>query len=191
MQVKRTAISLSALGGAACSAPGVSVFLALLIALAVSVISGSFEAVDIFTVIGSAIFLFIIVSAWGLIPAIFFGAGGAFLAGRYLPVRPVWPWGIAGAATAGAYVLTSIGLGHVAPSVAFCIAPWVLLLEVGGAGGRGPEDPGSRALIICSIVLAGAIAGLVYRHLLTRKSIVWRTYDPLTAHRPGSGADAI
>ena len=190
MQVKQTPINLGALGGAACSAPGVSVLVTLLVALTVSVISGSFAAVDIFTVVGSAVFLVIIVSAWGLIPALLFGAGGAFLVGRYLTVRPVWPWGGAGAATAGVYLLTSIGLGHVAPSVAFCIAPWVLLLEI-GPGGMGPEDVGSRAMILCSIVLAGAIAGLVYRHLLTRRSVVWRTYNPLAAHQPDSGADGI
>lgn len=189
--MKKTSINLAALGAAACSAPGVSVIVALLIAFAASVIDGSFATGDILTVIGSALLLAVIVSAWGLIPAMLFGAAGAFLAGCCLPVRPAWPWGVAGAATAGVYLLTSIGLGHVAPSIAFCIAPWVLLLKIGGPGGRGAEDGASRALIMCSIVLAGAIAGLVYRHLLTRRSVVWRTYDPLAAHNTDSGAGGI
>ena len=191
MQTKQTPFSLAALGVVACSTPAASFIFFLAIALAQSAISHSFGSADVFLMIGTAAAFVTIVSVWGSPAALLFGAGGAFLAGRFLPLRPVWPWGLAGAATAGVYVLTSTGLGRVAPAVNFIIAPWVLLFEIGGPGGRGPDDAVSKAMIMCSIVLAGAVAGLVYRHLLTRRSVVWRTYNPLAAHEPNSGADGI
>lgn len=113
---------------------------------------------DIVRLIGSFLFLLLIVSCWGALPSLVFG-------GLVLAVIQRVPWGgqptaavfmIAGAFAAGVYVLAGLGVAGVSPGAAMLFAPWATPDLWGPSA--GPED----WWLVASLLLAGAGAGLIY-----------------------------
>lgn len=142
-------------------APGLSLiafFACVLLASIPQALTGGIDgggvAIDaIFTGVVSLIALFILVTLWGLIPALLFGGVGCWLAERSLQARAWWAWGLAGCASASVYVLVSLIFRSFAPTAGFLMAPWMF---------RAGLTPGAEGVFgALDIVLAASVAGIV------------------------------
>ncbi len=110
--------------------------------------------------------MFLLVTVWGVIPALLFGGIGCWLAEGSLQTRPWWAWGFAGFASAGAYIGVSLICRALAPNVSFFIAPWGFRAQL------GPDaettiyawDPTLMASI-AGILTGGFLAGVIYFRL--------------------------
>ncbi|NBW09231.1 MAG: hypothetical protein EBR82_14525 [Caulobacteraceae bacterium] len=189
MSNRKMVFSLGALIGAAALAPGLSVLLALMIAGAMALASGSTGALGGVLMTPFILFQIIIATVLGWPSAMIFGGIGAFGLGRIAPLHPAWPWSLAGAAAAVTYILASLVLARVIPAVAGWTAPWLLLIGDEGRAEGQPYDIASLVVVAGGIVLAGGIAGLLYRAFLKRSLIVYRTYSPLSAASEELNAD--
>ncbi len=141
---------------AAVLAPGVSVAIFYLgVALAGSA-HGPVGGVGMF--IGSLLLLLLIVTVWGALPSFVFG--GVVLAAiqripwRARPAPVVFMAG--GAAAAGLYVLTGLGVAALSPMAAMFFAPWAM------SGLIGQNLGGLDWWLVSSLLLSGAAAGLIY-----------------------------
>lgn len=141
---------------AAVLAPGVSVAIFYLGVALTASSEGPVGGVG--GLIGSLLLLLLIVTVWGTIPSLVFGglvlAGIRRLPGRGRPTAIVLMAG--GAAAAGLYVMTGLGVAALSPMVAMFFAPWAMPELL------GPDLGGDDAWLITSLVLAGAAAGLIY-----------------------------
>lgn len=107
------------------------------------------------------VFLILLATIWGAIPSLLFG--GLVLA---VIQRVPWPgrptvvvFMIGGAVAAGLYVLTALGVAELSPGAALFFAPWAATNFAGGdQGGNTPVD----WWVVTSLLLSGAIAGLIY-----------------------------
>lgn len=112
---------------------------------------------DIGRLIGSFLFLLLMVSVWGLVPSLAFG--GLVLAvirqipWRGQPATAVYMLG--GVAAAGLYVLAGLGSAELSPAAALFLAPWAT--DLGAAGANEPDW-----WLLASLLMAGAGAGLIY-----------------------------
>lgn len=185
MQNRKTAFSLMALLGAAVAAPGLSVVVALAIALLISAATGHAGAMGGLLFSPFILLQIVIATVLGFPSALAFGGGGAFCAGRLLSLRARWPWALAGGASAAAYVLTSVVLALWRSGIAVWTAPWLIFLGVDDQAGGQPYDVASLVVVTGGIILAGGLAGMIYHFALTRSQVVWRTYSPLAAEREG------
>ena len=172
-------LDLGALTLAAFAAPGLSVVANLLIALTGAAFSGGADlARGVVGAFGMLMMAIVLVTLWGVLPAMAFGAGGAALSARVPASLAKWigVWGLCGAVTAGFYVLISLGLNALSPSLAFWIAPWTIMKSAEAEqGGLGP----ALAAPIAGIVIAGACAGMIYRWRMQRPRIIYRTCGPI------------
>ena len=112
---------------------------------------------DIGRLIGSFLFLLLIVSFWGALPSLIFG-------GLVLAVIQRMPWRgrpttlvflVGGVVAAGLYMLTGFATAGLSPGVAMFFAPWATDLGAPGANGQD-------WWLVSSLLLAGAAAGLIY-----------------------------
>lgn len=112
---------------------------------------------DIGRLIGSFLFLLLIVSFWGALPSLIFG-------GLVLAVIQRIPWRgrptalvfmVGGVLAASLYVLTGFATAGLSPGVAMFFAPWATDLGAPGANSQG-------WWLVSSLLLAGAAAGLIY-----------------------------
>ena len=118
---------------------------------------------EIGRLIGSFLFLMVMVSFWGALPSLVFG-------GLVLAAIQQMPWRgrpgmvvlmMGGVVAAGLYVLTGLGVAGASPPVALFFAPWATDL---GA----PSANGQDWWLVASLLLAGAAAGLIYGALAKR-----------------------
>ena len=118
---------------------------------------------EIGRLVGSLLFLLLLVSLWGALPSLIFG--GLVLAviqripWRGRPTAPVFM--IGGLAAAGLYVLTGFGTAGLSPAMALFFAPWATDL---GAPGANHRD----WWLVSSLLLSGAAAGLIYAAFVKR-----------------------
>lgn len=141
---------------AAILAPGVSVAIFYLGVALTASSEGPVGGVG--GLIGSLLLLLLIVTVWGTLPSLVFG--GLVLAGiRRLPWRGR-PTAIVlmagGAAAAGLYVLTGLGVAALSPMAAMFFAPWAM------SGLIGQNLGGLDWWLVSSLLLSGAAAGLIY-----------------------------
>jgi hypothetical protein len=195
MQTRQTPFSGGALIAAAAAAPGLSIVFGFGTLGIVALFAGGAQTLDPLAVMAGGILLIVVMTVWGLPPALIFGGGGAWLAGRFLPVRLVWAWGVAGMAAAAVYCLVSILLASAAPGAAFWLAPWTVVFA--GSlfdGGRQmftmPDEP-MAYVIPAAILSAGAISGLIYRAVLMRSRSVSRTRSAPAAEPEVRGLSPI
>lgn len=118
---------------------------------------------EIGRLIGSLLFLLLIVSLWGALPSLIFG--GLMLAviqripWRGRPTALVFMMG--GLVAASLYVLTGFGTDGLSPGAAMLFAPWATDL---GAPGANHRD----WWLVSSLLLAGSAAGLIYAAFVKR-----------------------
>lgn len=112
---------------------------------------------DIVRLLGSFLFLLLIVSFWGALPSLIFG--GLVLAviqripWRGQPTALVFMTG--GVVAASLYVMTGFGVAGLSPGVAMFFAPWATDLGT-------PDAHGRDLWLVASLLLSGAAAGLIY-----------------------------
>lgn len=155
-QSPRPPLSIGGFFGAALSAPGLSVIVCMLGAVAAAVVVEGDPGLLGSAVLGLIMFFFL-ATAWGIIPSLVFG-------GLVLAVMQRIPWRrrpaalefmVGGAVAAGLYVLTGLGVARCAPGAAMLFAPWTMPELMG-------PHVGERWWLFASILLAGAGAGLFY-----------------------------
>ena len=124
----------------------------------------SIEPREIATLVGSVLFALLIVGIWGAVPSLVFG-------GLVLAVIQRMPWRkrpnaavfvIGGVVAAGLYVLAGLGVAGPLPGAAMFFAPWAMR-EM-----WGPTPTGEDWWMVASLLLAGAVAGLIYSALAKR-----------------------
>ncbi|WP_336967957.1 hypothetical protein [Brevundimonas aurantiaca] len=155
-------------------APGLSLvafFACVLLASIPQALTGGVDgggvSIDaIFSGVVSLIALFILVTLWGLIPALLFGGVGCWLAERSLQARAWWAWGLAGSASASVYVVVSLICRSFAPTAGFLMAPWMFRagLTPGAEGVFGALDM-MLAASVAGILTGGFLAGALYFRL--------------------------
>jgi hypothetical protein len=138
------------------SAPGLAAITFMVGALALSLASfGGLNGLG--SALINAIFLVLIATVWGAIPSFVFG--GLVLATiRRIPWRgppDVIVYLLGGVVAAGLYVLVGLGIARLSTGAAMFFAPWATpdLWPNNGAEAWG---------IMASLLLAGALAGLIY-----------------------------
>lgn len=110
--------------------------------------------------------IFLLVTLWGVVPALLFGSIGCWLAERGLQTRPWWAWGLAGCASAGAYVLVSLTGRSLAPGVSFLIAPWGFRTQLGpDAESAIYAWDTALTISVAGILTGGFLAGIIYFRL--------------------------
>ena len=167
-------IRLSGLCLSALCAPGLSLILVLVWALAGALFDTASPANEITASLGFAIqtlvalaALIAMVTRWGLIPSCLFGAMGCWLAERTLRSGGWWMWGLAGLLTAGAYVVTAVVCSRLSGVFSFLFSPWLFLMEQGRAYDEAPGWPWDPTLggVVAAILAAGFLAGSLYFRL--------------------------
>jgi hypothetical protein len=155
-------------------APGLSLvafFACVLLASIPQALTGGVDgggvSIDaIFSGVVSLIALFILVTLWGLIPALLFGGVGCWLAERSLQTRAWWAWGLAGCASASAYVVVSLICRTSASAVGFLMAPWMFRAELEpGVEGIFSAWDAMLAASVAGILTGGFLAGALYFRL--------------------------
>lgn len=108
--------------------------------------------------------LAIMITLWGLVPALLFGAAGSWAAERWMSDRAWWVWGGAGALSAAAYVGAAIGLNHLWKPITIVVAPWLVRAQYGLEEGAPAPPVWDTAHTTASgaILGAGVLAGLLY-----------------------------
>jgi len=140
---------------AAVLAPGIALAIFF---LAISFTKFSVGPGDIVRLIGSFLFLLLIVTCWGALPSFVFG-GLVLVAVQRTPFREgpaAATFVIGGAVAAGLYVLTGLGAAALYPGLAMFFAPWAT------PDLRGPGVSVEDGLLVTSLLMAGAGAGLIY-----------------------------
>ena len=158
--VSRPPLSLSGFLSAALSAPGLAVFLCM-----AGVVAAALFSTDVTKEFGSVLFglflFFFVATIWGAVPSVVFG-------GLVLVVIQRIPWPkppggvvfvVGGVVAAGLYVLTALATARLSPGTAMIFAPWT-----------APEltEVGELRWVAVSIILAGALAGLIYAGCVKR-----------------------
>lgn len=123
---------------------------------------------DLGTLFGVALLLTLVVTAFGIVPAVLFGATGLWMLEAWRAGRVVAPWVFATAGSGSALLYVGVALAGRqmvnAAALASAVAPWA---EVARAIEEGtPAGPRTLVWIICCIVAAGAIAGLIYERFV-------------------------
>jgi hypothetical protein len=127
---------------------------------------GGGVAIDVIGGILNLFVLFLLVTAWGVVPALLFGGAGCWLAERGVQTRPWWVWGFAGSASAGAYVLVALICRSLAPTVSFLIAPWGFRTQLGPDAESAPFAWDMMlAASVAGILTGGFLAGALYFRL--------------------------
>ena len=160
---KRPGINGGGFATAALLAPGIATTICLLGLVGTSP-SGGFGEVG--RLIGSWLFLLVIVSAWGLLPSLIFGGLVLIIILRFWPERPHRLVFVAGGVVAaGLYVLAGLWVAELSPGAAMFFAPWAAPNFLGGdQGGSSPVN----WWLLASLLLAGAGAGLIYAAITKR-----------------------
>ncbi len=134
---------------AAALAPGMA---ALICFVGAAVAALSFTLDDIGRLIGSLLFLMVIVSFWGILPSVLFGGLVLSLIQKFWPGRPRGLVFVAGGGLAASlYVATGLATQHLSPGAAMLFAPW--------ATAAGAQEP---SWVWASLILSGLCAGLIY-----------------------------
>lgn len=167
-------IRLSGLCLSALCAPGLSLILVLVWALGSALFETASPANEVRTSLEFAIqtlvallALMAMVTLWGLIPSLLFGAMGCWLAERTLRSGGWWMWGLAGFLAAGVYVVTAVAVSRVSGAVSLVFSPWLFLMEQGRAYDEAPGWPWDPTLggVVAAILAAGFLAGSLYFRL--------------------------
>jgi hypothetical protein len=167
-------IRLSGLCLSALCAPGLSLILVLIWALGAALFETASPANEVRTSLEFAIqtlvallALMAMVTLWGLIPSLLFGAMGCWLAERTLRSGGWWMWGLAGLLTAGAYVVTAVVGSRLSGAFSLLFSPWLFLTEQGRAFNEAPGWPWDPTLggVVAAILAAGFLAGSLYFRL--------------------------
>ncbi|MBN9481600.1 MAG: hypothetical protein J0I52_15290 [Bordetella sp.] len=112
---------------------------------------------DTLAMLSPVVWMFVLF--YGLVPSLLFGSVGCILAERFLSAASPAMWSVAGALAASAYVAASLGATALGLEAAGFFAPWRVV-----EGGRDALGMEGWAAPVC-IVLAGGVAGALYRRL--------------------------
>lgn len=144
----------------AVAAPGLAFVICILGASSAALIASS-PLDEANMAIISLIVMFFLVTVWGVLPSLVFG-------GVVLAVMQKLPWRgpvsalafmAGGMVAAGLYVLSALGVERLSRGGAMAFAPWA---------GSEPMLQLELWWIVCSLVLAGAGAGLIYARCVKR-----------------------
>ena len=174
MKSSSDGIRLSGLCLSALCAPGLALSFVLVWALGGAIFDTAPPASEIRASLEFAIqtlvallALIVMVTLWGLLPSLLFGATGCWLAERTLRSGGWWMWGMAGLLSAGGYVVTALVGSRLSAAFSFLFSPWLFLMEQGRAYDEAPDwlwDP-TLGGVVAAILAAGFMAGSLYFRL--------------------------
>ncbi len=170
----KRSFNLSGLCLSALIAPGLSLIFVLVAALGLTILDWVMSASDAGVSLASAghvivtlAAMILLVTLWGLLPSIMFGAAGCWVAERYLRSKAWWAWGLAGLTASAAYVAAAVACGRLSSKLSFLFAPWLFVMEQGQTYNDKPVWPWNPTLIgvVAALLAAGFVAGSLYFRL--------------------------